>query len=812
MPFRSARGLSAIFSKSGTALVAIALFFPFISDAAVTVAPPTPYAITSAGTIYYAGERSSHNPTPDSSFVDEGDGFHFFDLDAQQGADTGSANIVYLDVSSSKTFGTLAANENIVVTVVVNNSVAVPIAYASEACSSGARCQSNVSTSSPAGTYSLAVRYDHTNKETLRIGLYPQDICAYAAQVGATVTGCAGGALDTAPNTRSLAVTIYISKEQTDGGTGTVSSSEENKQITLQFQQSAPTLSCIADLSVAYSPGDSEIFFSPGSFTSAADQYGAPLSKLIFLAKEGGTNPTNFWQDTSQIVARLEIGGAASTIEGFTNTTDGTDHLYDADVGVRDAAGVVNSVGDFCFYPAAVQTSQIQGFLRQGNCFVATAAFRSTDAAPVELLREFRDHVLSKSFFGQIFIQRYYEWSPSAAEWLMRNPEFRGPVLLWLAPVQILAWLALHPAVFLCLCLTGMLLLYVPLRQRRSPRFLGFFGVLAMISTLLVGVHRAYAVDSDTPKNVQPYLDELKSQMAPSAAPSEPGVEPYIESLRKKIKSSGSATGSEKGSPEPSYLEELKASNPERFKSSGEGSYTEWEKLKLEPKTDGGAIRSVAEGESELRPKKVGEISGAFGLRVGVNQGRTITSENAVRPYDEIYSPGLAPDLSFFYEYQPFHSEWLGNVGLFGSLGVSFQKGSGIFEFEPSNPGGGTYGSVSSVKFQFITVPATLGLTYRFNLFRVLRPFVMAGPTLVGFSETRSDNKDAIWGNSRGMTVGGGVAFNLDWLSRDSSWSLYETFGVMQYFLTLDFLRFSTLSGPVNFTNSTTSLGLTFEI
>ena len=44
-----------------------------------------------------------------------------------------------------------------------------------------------------------------------------------------------------------------------------------------------------------------------------------------------------------------------------------------------------------------------------------------------------------------MFVRWYYHWSPDAAEWLMRHPLFRFPILLALIPFEVVAWLFLHP-------------------------------------------------------------------------------------------------------------------------------------------------------------------------------------------------------------------------------------------------------------------------------------------------------------------------------------------------------------------------------
>jgi len=119
---------------------------------------------------------------------------------------------------------------------------------------------------------------------------------------------------------------------------------------------------------------------------------------------------------------------------------------------VRDYSGFVfddHSGGDTgtCTFPDFYNTSQIQGFLNANKCFIATAAFRMGNDGPIRLLREFRDQFLEKFGLGQSFVHWYYGWSPDAADWLIDHPVFRFPVLLALIPLQLIAWMILHPMV-----------------------------------------------------------------------------------------------------------------------------------------------------------------------------------------------------------------------------------------------------------------------------------------------------------------------------------------------------------------------------
>ena len=49
-------------------------------------------------------------------------------------------------------------------------------------------------------------------------------------------------------------------------------------------------------------------------------------------------------------------------------------------------------------------------------CFIATAAYGSSSAEQIDVLREFRDEVLLQSTPGSLFVALYYRLSPPVAE------------------------------------------------------------------------------------------------------------------------------------------------------------------------------------------------------------------------------------------------------------------------------------------------------------------------------------------------------------------------------------------------------------
>jgi hypothetical protein len=204
----------------------------------------------------------------------------------------------------------------------------------------------------------------------------------------------------------------------------------------------------------------------------------------------------------------------------------------------------------------------------------------------------------------------------------------------------------------------------------------------------------------------------------------------------------------------------------------------------------------------------------AMGVTLGVHQDRSISASSGAvyQSYQSKYGDGWVPDLQFFYEAQPFHSEWLGSLGVFGQLGVSWKSALGSFQFSPINAGGAAVPITSSTRFTFVTLPLTAGGVYRFNLLRAVRPYVKAGLTLLGYVEDRSDNQGILRGASRGAFLGAGLAIPMDGLNTQGSWSLYEAHGVRRHSLTVDYQSIKTFSGALDFKLSGISVGLLFEL
>lgn len=330
------------------------------------------------------------------------------------------------------------------------------------------------------------------------------------------------------------------------------------------------------------------------------------------------------------------------------------------------------------------------------------------------------------------------------------------------------------------------------------------------------------------PASRSPFIDELKAEIAEKDAEKASDGKPvasegYTSKLKQKIAEEDSKKPADPDTGH-SYSAQLKKEIEEKDREDAQDSkdklatangYTAREQAKLGPGDTDSAIQAVREGRSELHEKRTGEIHHAGGIRVGASFNREIAaaSDVAGASFASVYGDQnrFAADVNLFYEYQPWHSEWFGSLGFFGSVGVGVFNGSGQFAVQLSKPNGDSYGATSRVKTQLFTVPMVAGLSYRFNLLRYLRPFVMVGPSFVGFYEQRNDDKDSHTASSRAFYAAGGVSILLDWMSRGSSWDLYAEHSIKHYYLTVEYDRLASFSGTVDMTVSGFFGGLTFE-
>lgn len=92
------------------------------------------------------------------------------------------------------------------------------------------------------------------------------------------------------------------------------------------------------------------------------------------------------------------------------------------------------------------------------RCFIATAAFGSSDSPYVQILRDFRDRYLMDSMLGRIFVNVYYSVSPSIADFIENHPPARVVVRYALFPLIGMTFLLLNSSLTAMIVVTIVLL------------------------------------------------------------------------------------------------------------------------------------------------------------------------------------------------------------------------------------------------------------------------------------------------------------------------------------------------------------------
>lgn len=481
MPSKSEKRWSGV-SSSLLALTLAALPLPALA----TVRLGSPYGGQSSGySTYYAVKPHLPQVTGSTGLLDSDPEFNFakIDISAYAAAESGTRpNMLRLNISSDKAKA-IPGQKYLSAQVFLVPASGTPRAV-SIASVNGVPCYSGLCQSAGVAQAGLENKYfaaTYSAGSVTEIGLYVGDICTdFVVQNGIVSFPCGvdpvnGGryTVDVSSGLASLPIRVDIRPIPDESAAPTVAV-QDTGNFNLNFQTKVPSLNCggIASPASIYFPGDQEILLTTDAFgigTSGTTLAlgSAPPMTVIVVGNEGAPPVVDQnYLGANTLLKRVTYGGSRR-VEGFINTTDGSDHKYGLGFMVRDASGVLAQSAS-CVISDGVQTSSIRGFLQKSSCFIATAAFRSENAAPVRMLRAFRDRVLLRSFAGRAFVRWYYSWSPGAAEWLMRNPGFRYPVLLALLPIQGFAWLCLHPMASCTLALSLACLLGCAVFRRRS--------------------------------------------------------------------------------------------------------------------------------------------------------------------------------------------------------------------------------------------------------------------------------------------------------------------------------------------------------
>ncbi len=199
----------------------------------------------------------------------------------------------------------------------------------------------------------------------------------------------------------------------------------------------------------------------------------------FFCAVQDTSGLINFSSINRECTNPVDISGANALVEDtITGLNNDVEHFF--------RAAIIDEAGNYGLFfrgdndptvcastglPSchSVVPEEVVGLFRDTNCFVATAAFGSPMEKQVKTLRRFRDQVLSKSSFGQMFVKLYYQVSPPMARWIAQSPLRRSVTRGALTPVIFSVALAMdHPIWFGLILISLVSALIIWLRRSRE--------------------------------------------------------------------------------------------------------------------------------------------------------------------------------------------------------------------------------------------------------------------------------------------------------------------------------------------------------
>lgn len=185
------------------------------------------------------------------------------------------------------------------------------------------------------------------------------------------------------------------------------------------------------NLFAGFSSNGSVIEFAlPGISTTSATPSGTAIT-LTWTAITGATSYQIYRSETSSTsLTPLDIASTNSYTD--TNITAGNTYFYS--VQPIKAVGLVGPASQ-AISAKASSTPASTGGGGGGGCFIATAAYGSYLHPQVQVLRDFRDHVLLTNAPGRAFVALYYQLSPPVADFIARHESLRMLVRLMLTPL-----------------------------------------------------------------------------------------------------------------------------------------------------------------------------------------------------------------------------------------------------------------------------------------------------------------------------------------------------------------------------------------
>jgi hypothetical protein len=701
---------------------------------------------TLADTAYvlsYAGASGAGSGAVAGTQVDTLQGFRVIDTN-----DLSSA--ITFDVSSDSSFS-LQSGEQAYAALSTSNSPTDAIQIYRAEVANGSE--------DPSGLPCRNLYSCYTENSSLRLRIRLQDICS---KVGAgTFCGSSTSILDPASQSpRIVARELYIVFFKTSNIDSGSFSTVDSGSFRLQFTAEPPLIQCDnSSPEKYYFPGDTEIILDTRS-VAASDSSGVALQKFLLLLRNGSAPSSLPTGLSDSIINRFDAGLSEVRVTGLENTTDGNDNAYQGALYIVNQAGLIGEDATSCSLNGPIQAQSIAGVLDSGSCFIATAAFQGFHLAPVRALRQFRDRILLKFPLGQAAVDTYYHWSRARSRKLWDAPFLRHAALHFLWPMSTFA-----------------------------------------------SVINAFADDLGS----SPYIDKVRARMKDDPDSKDlSSSKDYSKIEKEKLKEKDGVSSSD------GYTERMRAKlkkeesekeeKPEEKKSVS-GTYLEQQKKNLPAEDPRPSVIDTVRANTYRAPDpfEKAQVTQGASFKVGVATGATVGVNGSTAEFERVYGTGWNPEIIFHYEYQPFHSERWGSLGLTGDFGFSQAGGFGTLAF----PYAGT--RVSRTSFNFIQIPVLGGVNYRFNALHILRPYVSVAGGVMGYTEIRTDSQPDYRGYALIATGSVGVSLLLDFFDRNTMVDAYNSFGIQHVFLFAEYLAMRTLSGAVTFERGGIYSGFLFE-
>jgi hypothetical protein len=728
------------------------LFFGADAGATVLVNPPTPLPQKRLGdTGYTISLGASLNGSPyGSAFVNGSAGYRFLSTNA-----TNTDNMIWLDVSSNKAF-TVNANQHIVVTLSANSTAGseIPL-YGAGVVSSNTVppvCGANGNAScqgTRTGASNLSAAYQFGT--VLRVAFTFSSLCATpGASAGSLCSSNAYSSLQGKTLTQPIVVTFSVVNDYVT--TGAVSGTNvDTTTFTLAVSDIPPFLSCPSGgISDYYFPGDRQVYVNPANFSTSTGTGSTP--------SDAGVTVESLLFMASRVASGFPLNPIISNSLP-SNEIAATLGIGD---GSQAVTGFVNSVnGSDNVYQAYFHAQNEIGLISTFSCsvpspYVASQSIQGvlTESKCFIATAAYQDGRAGPVMMLRKFRDRILAKSDFGREFIRTYYRHSPALAEWAWDKPIIRSIALR----LLAPIELAAWLWLEVSGAEEPAYQPYINRLKKNDPTL-----------DIP-------DEANPPVAPAAPPARPGT--YSERIGSDIPAEESVEG---------YSEK------ERQKV-GEDP---WLSGPLELKT----VKS--EKKTIERP----DIESAIGFKIGVSPGMTVTNSTGTIGFDALYGTSWQPELLLHYERQLFHSEFIGSFGVGFDTGLSYSSGYGLLSFNFNG------NSVSQTRFTFLQIPLLVNATYRFNLLRVLRPYVSAGAGAIFYTEVREDDAGDKRGYSFAFTGSGGLALTLDFFDSKTALDSWLSRGIQHTYLVAEYFYLSSFNRTgVSFGRSGIYAGFLFEI